>query len=90
MLLNNPDITNDPVVKDYMDLGFDLVMFSADKLLGGPQAGIVCGNRDLISQIHQNPIYRSLRCNKFILTILEQTLSQYKTDEDVFKISNSY
>ena len=85
MLLNNSDITNDPIVKDYIDLGFDLVMFSADKLLGGPQAGIVCGNRDLISQIHHNPIYRSLRCNKFILSILEQTLSQYKTDEDVLK-----
>ena len=59
-------------------------MFSADKLLGGPQAGIICGKTDLISQIHKNPIYRSLRCNKFILTILEQTLSQYKTDEDLF------
>ena len=87
MLLNkkNKFISNDPIVKKYFEMGIDIVTFSADKLLGGPQAGIIAGNKNLINMIHKNPIYRSLRCNKFILSILEQTLSQYKTDDDVFK-----
>ena len=85
MIMSNSNITTEPIVKKYIELGFDLVMFSADKLLGGPQAGIICGKKNLISKIHKNPLYRSLRCNKIVLTILEQTLSQYKNEIDIVK-----
>ena len=85
MILDNKSISNDDIIQKYMELGFDLIMFSSDKLLGGPQAGIICGKKKIINKIHKNPLYRSLRCNKFILTMLEKTLSQYKTQDYVFK-----
>ncbi len=86
MIVDNKDqyISNEPVIRNYFKLGVDLVMFSSDKLLGGPQAGIIAGNKKLILNIHKNPLYRSLRCNKFILTLLEQTLCLYKNEIQVY------
>ena len=63
-------------VSDIMKKGFDIVCFSGDKLLGGPQSGIILGKRKLIKKIHKNPFYRAFRCDKFTLITLEWTLRQ--------------
>ncbi len=75
------DIHQDPLVKKILKEGANLVSFSGDKLLGGPQAGIICGKKNLINKIHQNPLYRSLRCDKIIISLLEETLRGYYTPD---------
>ena len=62
-----------------------MVSFSGDKLLGGPQVGIICGKKTLIRKMHNNPLYRALRCDKFSYAILEATLRTYQTPEDIWK-----
>lgn len=65
---------DEPLVSDSIRAGVDLVSFSADKLLGGPQAGILAGKPELVSRIRRNPMYRALRLDKLILQSLENTL----------------
>ncbi|MGY4674647.1 L-seryl-tRNA(Sec) selenium transferase [Ursidibacter arcticus] len=67
----------EPMVQDKVLSGVDLISFSGDKLLGGPQAGIIVGKKSLISQLQQHPLKRVLRCDKVILSGLEATLRQY-------------
>ncbi|MCH8011953.1 MAG: L-seryl-tRNA(Sec) selenium transferase [Candidatus Marinimicrobia bacterium] len=76
--LSTVDIPKEPVVRDVLKLGASLVMFSGDKLLGGPQAGLICGEKRILSQIFKNPLYRVLRCDKVIISLLENTLKTYK------------
>ncbi len=72
-------IADEPVPQESLSQGADLVCFSADKLLGGPQAGIIAGRRELVQPVRTNPLMRTYRVEKLIYGALEATLSSYRT-----------
>ena len=79
-------LPREPLPQDLLAAGADLVTFSGDKLLGGPQAGIIVGRRDLVEQVNANPLKRALRLDKLALVLLDATLKAYEGDEAVAKI----
>jgi len=70
-------VNHEPTPAEMLDQGIELLCFSGDKLLGGPQAGIIAGRADYIAALKKNPFFRALRCDRLVLTALQETVVEY-------------
>ena len=75
----------EPMVQDSVKTGADLVAFSGDKILSGPQCGIIIGKKKYIDPIKKNPLTRALRCGKLTYAALEATLKMYLDEETLLE-----
>ncbi len=82
---NHPALKDEPDVKTALQSGADLLCFSGDKLLGGPQSGIIIGKKHLIEKIRKEPMMRALRVGKTTLSLLETAVRFYLKEEHLFK-----
>ena len=83
--LSKYNLEYEPTVQDSIKAGVDVVSFSGDKLLGGPQAGIIVGKKKYIDKMKKNPLTRAFRIDKFTATILEMIFHEYLNEEDAIK-----
>ena len=78
--LRNYGVVDEPVVREVVEQGVDVVSFSGDKLLGSVQAGLIVGTREIVTRLRKHPLYRALRSDKIRLAALEATLASHQRD----------
>jgi L-seryl-tRNA(Ser) seleniumtransferase len=78
--LSDNGLPEEITVQETVKSGVSIVTFSGDKLLGGPQSGLIIGKNSALNKIKSNPLYRALRCDKFTIALMEETLRTYKSD----------
>ncbi|MCJ7800757.1 MAG: L-seryl-tRNA(Sec) selenium transferase, partial [Candidatus Marinimicrobia bacterium] len=78
--LSDSGLPEEITVQETIKSGVSIVTFSGDKLLGGPQSGVIVGNNSALKKIKSNPLYRALRCDKFTIALMEETLRTYNSD----------
>jgi L-seryl-tRNA(Ser) seleniumtransferase len=83
--LSKYGLTYEPTVQNSIKAGIDIVCFSGDKLLGGPQAGIIAGKKQYIGKIKKHPLNRALRIDKFTAAVLESVFHEYIDEEKAIK-----
>ncbi len=84
--LSSTGLGGEPIVRDSIIAGADVVTFSGDKLLGGPQAGIIAGKAAVIGRLRKHPLYRALRADKLVYAALEATLGSYRRGTEFTEI----
>lgn len=84
------DLPHEPVVGDSVAAGVDLITFSGDKVLGGPQSGLIVGSKKCVDSVKANPLMRALRCDKFTYSVLEATLKQYLRPTELASVNQVF
>jgi len=88
--MENYGFYHEPTISELVDLGIELISFSGDKLLGGPQAGIIVGKTEYIKKLQKNHLLRALRCDKITIHLLTQVLQSFLHEESLPKTNLTY